>query len=99
MDRREQLGIQASKTSQGLGVSTISLAGVVIDRPQFTGVGDQDVVAQVFDEMTGPTRVSADLHGYSGRLERGELALEGCLGRGQARFFDQFALLVENDEV
>ena len=39
------------------------------------------------------------LHGYSTGREGGELPMEGSPGRGQASFFDQFTLLVEDCEI
>ncbi len=51
------------------------------------------------EQVTCPAGVCADFHGYPARLQSGELALERSSCGGQARFFDQFAVLVENDEV
>jgi hypothetical protein len=99
VDGREEGRIQTRQTGEGLGVDAVALARVVVDRPEFASVGDQDVVAQILEQMACPTRVSTDLHGYPAGVETGELALQGGLCGGQARFFEQFTIRVENGEV
>ncbi len=64
-----------------------------------TSVGDENIMTELSEQVTCPARVGADFHGDSTTLEGRELAVEGSLCGGQASFFDQFTLLVEDREV
>lgn len=56
VDGREQFGIQACQTCEGLRVSSITLARIVVDGPELTRIGDQDIVSHIFEHMADPAR-------------------------------------------
>jgi len=96
MDGGEQSWIEAGQTCKGLRIDPVGLAGVVVDGPELSGVSDQDVVAQLAQELADPARMGSDLQSDSGRCKAGELAAESSLCGGQACFLQQGALGVED---
>jgi len=68
VDRREQFGVETGQASEDLCVGAISLAWVVIDRSQLAGIGDENIMTELSEQVTCPARVGADFHGDSTTL-------------------------------
>jgi hypothetical protein len=99
VDGGEEPRVQPGQPGQVLGIGSIVLAGVVVDQAELAGVGHQDLVAKAGKESADPTRVGAHLDGDAASWDAGELARQGGLGGGEARFFDQLAVLVQDDQM
>ena len=56
------MGVQPCQAGEDFGVGAVVFAGVVIDRSQLAGVGDQDLVSQFFEQVAGPAGVRTDFH-------------------------------------
>ena len=80
MDGREQLGIQPRQAGEGFGIGAVALAGIVVDRPELTGIGDQHVMTEIPEQDDWPSASGCQLPWRPGKAaSRGELAPEGSL--------------------
>jgi hypothetical protein len=66
----KKLGIQTGQAREVLGVELVGFALTAVDEPYLPGVGEQNLVATLFEQTTHPGRVGTDLNGD----------LEGLLG-------------------
>jgi len=98
-DRREKLGIETSQASKIFGIDPVFFAGIVVDQTQLTSISHDDLMAKVLQGLTCPARVSSHLHGDTRGRDALELCGESCLRGGNTAFFDQFPILIENNDI
>jgi len=95
----EQGRIQPGQPGQGLGVSAVALARIVVDHPELASIGHQNFVPQLLEQLAGPAGMCADLHGDPCPRQARELTLEGGHRSRDACFFQQPTSLVQHDHV
>lgn len=96
VDRAEKLGIEPSEAGQHFRIHPVLLAGVGVDQPQFAGVGHQNLMPELPQQLARPKGVRPHLHRHPAAGKVGKRAPEGRLGRRQAALLDHLALPVHD---
>jgi hypothetical protein len=91
--RLQQRLVEATQTSQDLGIHSIALQGALGDQPDLARIDDHHIVAEISQQAIDPRRRAAALHDDAPALAATEVAAQTALGRRDTSSVEDLALL------